>query len=1381
MTRGIRWFALAMGMTASLLTTAMFAGELWQMEKKAAEFSSTTLDEKGREDVIKSGFLRGIGDAEYTFEVPSTGWYELYVTATQWRTDLFLDGNFLIHTPFESGVWENTKERGNFKVLNLYLTEGAHALRFSRPWHPGLPYMTKFSLVSSKDLTGMVSLELKKDHLVFRKGEEFPATLVSSKSNEKSNLVLTVTDVEKNKELVKKEIAIPAGDGNHNEALVFPTTEEGVFDVKITDAGGNPCDRIVQYLVIDTKKNIAVSKELKKELVGTIDAAKMEPDYFQGRTRVVDAGFGCYRESGDRGREMGMQAADWFAYKLDLPVVQEPYLLEIEYPDDDRRTCPIVLCERYGPSEPALGYFSGGVYPLSGKMLVQEFYFFPRDKDPRLIFYNWDSGQRAAVSKVNIYRITEGFPVLDAKDSGRLYGIYQEEPLRYLNFYGAMPEGDKWSNLWKPAERVGQLANYAGINMWNPTIAVYQSMLWPGKTIPGYEIGILPPGPATLKEPIKKDVMRLMLLTCEKYRMKFVGDVFIPPNVVLMEYLDKRFGGQGTLDDDNPRKPWLTVSNQGEFGQKSNHNPYYNSVHPGVQEWVSDVFREIAQRYKDSPAFEGISMRFMGWCFGGFQSFASINWGYEDYTIGLFEKETGIKIPVDKDTPERFKRRYEYLMSENYDEWVDWRCRKIADYHKRLANILTDARPDIKFHLFLCDANFGGDATSEDYETKGWAGVLKETGIDPSLYSASPSVRIYGSRSYPDGGNRGDDKPLKVAESRDQTNSTEQIKVSERSIGDGTVAALYFGTNHEGTYMTFEKLGYSSNEIAQAVSSDGKTIFPDATVNPAGIHYLERFANAMADGNIVWLSDGNHGYELGQPMYLRKFLPEYRALPDIGMKALGNTDPVALWHGKENGKTYFYVVNRTYYPVEAEVSFAGAPQIKRITTDEKIITENNALKIKLDPYQMISYHDDSGVIPKSINVKVPEKEKDALKKLIENAENLIKREMPEITILPISPVDMKNAEKKITEAKKLFEEGKYWKTRQALLHRYLIKAYEALESYPEGLFHRKMPGIPEKAMLPDKIMENAKGNGGGRVADAGEITKALSGTRIFICDDETKFSIDIPYRNKYRIWYSSVTDDSFQRPLISIDGGGIEAQGINKDLYAEGIISKPVAIGQGIRNVTTQKGDKKSSLFYLLLDPVYRDIEPDSFMVIGPFPTVSDTRKTEEFSRRMDEVLGPEKELDFTKAYEGLDNKAVKWRKPVSGSDAKGNLCDPHASNYVDLYTTFGMMSGMISYATASIESPDERDVEISFGVDYWAKVWLNGELVLRPFDRPIKSPGKGEMKIPAKLKKGENIILMKIHAGNAGNGFWLAISDPGDLKILQLPQALMPAPGTGG
>jgi len=60
----------------------------------------------------------------------------------------------------------------------------------------------------------------------------------------------------------------------------------------------------------------------------------------------------------------------------------------------------------------------------------------------------------------------------------------------------------------------------------------------------------------------------------------------------------------------------------------------------------------------------------MAWCFKGWQTYPSINWGYGDYPVALFEKETGVKIPVETADPQRFSKRYQWLMANAYEPWV---------------------------------------------------------------------------------------------------------------------------------------------------------------------------------------------------------------------------------------------------------------------------------------------------------------------------------------------------------------------------------------------------------------------------------------------------------------------------------------------------------------------------------------------------------------------------------------------------------------------------------------------------------------------------------------------------------------------------------------
>ena len=303
----------------------------------------------------------------------------------------------LAHTTFVSGEWK--PDHGAEKVLNLHLAAGEHTLRFVRPWSPGLPYLRRFYLEPARDAAGMVRLVPRKDYMVFRRGEPFPMQLQAGRLATAYDIHLALVDPETNRTARQWTVAVPAGEGMLDTAIGIPTDEAGVFDLHVRDAAGRPMDRSVQFVVIDTQPHPACEgpKELKKELVQEIDG--------RGRiliTRRVPRGWStrrwCVSRISARGRFGQQLQADSFAYTLRLPAIQEPYLAEIDYPDDDQRTFSIALIEQAAsPYAPTQGVASGGVYSLSGQMQPHELFFYPREKEPRLLFQNWCPGQRAAV------------------------------------------------------------------------------------------------------------------------------------------------------------------------------------------------------------------------------------------------------------------------------------------------------------------------------------------------------------------------------------------------------------------------------------------------------------------------------------------------------------------------------------------------------------------------------------------------------------------------------------------------------------------------------------------------------------------------------------------------------------------------------------------------------------------------------------------------------------------------------------------------------------------------------------------------------------------------------------------------------------------------
>ena len=173
-----------------------------------------------------------------------------------------------------------------------------------------------------------------------------------------------------------------------------------------------------------------------------------------------------------------------------------------------------------------------------------------------------------------------------------------------------------------------------------------------------------------------------------------------------------------------------------------------------------------------------------------------------------------------------------------------------------------------------------------------------------------------------------------------------------KPTGGGSVAAVRMDAQSmEGEMIEYARLG-----MQRGLLQNKETIHGAGLLNGAGRHALMRYANAMADGNITWMTDGSHGQVVGQPQFTGEFFAEYRALPEIGMTRLaGSGDPVALWYGGGSGARYFYLVNRTYWPVHVELQFSAQPELTRLATGDKVPVEpGSPLQLELKPYELLA-------------------------------------------------------------------------------------------------------------------------------------------------------------------------------------------------------------------------------------------------------------------------------------------------------------------------------------------------------------------------------------------------------------------------------------------
>lgn len=122
-------------------------------------------------------------------------------------------------------------------------------------------------------------------------------------------------------------------------------------------------------------------------------------------------------------------------------------------------------------------------------------------------------------------------------------------------------------------------------------------------------------------------------------------------------------------------------------------------------------------------------------------------------------------------------------------------------------------------------------------------------------------------------------------------------------------------------------------------------------------------------------------------------------------------------------------------------------------------------------------------------------------------------------------------------------------------------------------------------------------------------------------------------------------------------------------------------------------------------------------------------------------IDGPTPALNAVYPPEPGSGKADAVWKKLSGRE-----------NIVDLFKRTGLKNRGVTYVRTTIRSEKERQVYLGLTLDYFGKVWLNGKL-LKTYDS--SHGGVRElMLIPVKLKKGGNELLLKVHAGSAGNEY---------------------------
>ncbi len=164
-------------------------------------------------------------------------------------------------------------------------------------------------------------------------------------------------------------------------------------------------------------------------------------------------------------------------------------------------------------------------------------------------------------------------------------------------------------------------------------------------------------------------------------------------------------------------------------------------------------------------------------------------------------------------------------------------------------------------------------------------------------------------------------------------------------------------------------------------------------------------------------------------------------------------------------------------------------------------------------------------------------------------------------------------------------------------------------------------------------------------------------------------------------------------------------------------------------------------------------IHENAWLILGTFDNTAGVGYNTAY------ILEDMTQIDLTAKYDITDGQ-ISWKK----------FTDDIFDGYIDLGKD---INWRVSYAWATVTSPDEREVQFRFDSDDQSKMWLNGKEIFTNTQAQAAIVDRNT--IPVKLKAGKNTVLVKVCNGELDWGFYLRITDAegkpfSDLKIEGTP-----------
>lgn len=480
------------------------------------------------------------------------------------------------------------------------------------------------------------------------------------------------------------------------------------------------------------------------------------------KSRVVTVNGLTYRETGpDFNSQLNYRLQDPNSSKPTL-TRGHPYIVEVVVPDDRERSIYSGVIETRPLNYFNNGWYNGwpaatgaarmgGIYPNSGGWRKLRYIYYPSSASAAVMVINTMYHVPAAVREINIYKVNGGLPALDMPVSSRGVGPHDERvtlnagsyasenPLENAQTIALNGHRDGWSHWYRIYERKINALRFQGFNM--AVEGLYQY----------YE----PSFPQKLGSWVSNDDIDLPYLAIKMYRrngiktylgLEYSFDPAMAVNSATRAVSDRRM-----------REGEPTFQAVDRYGRQVSRGMWGNAnfLHPTTRKYFHGLVKEVYDRYHDAGPVEGLYLATFGWLIPGFQQggygayndLSTQDIGYDDFTAALFEKETGIKLNVDTQAPDRFAKRYALLSGRHAARWRLWRVEKVRDAYMEVSRMVR-SQPE-KWEVTVeasPDAPFQNPFKNPDATASQRAGAFdassSSTDMPLALYRDLPHIKV---------------------------------------------------------------------------------------------------------------------------------------------------------------------------------------------------------------------------------------------------------------------------------------------------------------------------------------------------------------------------------------------------------------------------------------------------------------------------------------------------------------------------------------------------------------------------------------------------------------------------------------------------------------